>query len=46
MDDERLSLTRSLEIDVHTGFRNPARNGTLSGSALVEALAGIGTQPQ
>lgn len=25
MDDERLSLTRSLEIDVHTGFGNPAR---------------------
>ncbi len=46
MDDERLSLTRSLEIDVHTGFGNPARNGTLSGSALVEALAGISTQPQ
>ena len=45
MDDERLSLTRSLEIDVHTGFGNPARNGTLSGSALVVALAGITTQP-
>ena len=40
MDDERLSLTRSLEIDVHTGFGNPARNGTLSGSALVEENLG------
>ena len=36
MDDERLFLTRSLEIDVHTGFGNSTSNGTLSGSAFVE----------
>ena len=40
MDDERLSLTRSLDIDVYTGFGDPTRNGTLSGSALVEENLG------
>ena len=40
MDDERLSLTRSLEIDVYTGFGDPTRNGILSGSALVEENLG------
>ena len=40
MDDERLFLTRSLEINVHTGFDNSTRNSTLGGSALVEENAG------
>ena len=40
MDDERLFLTRSLEIDVHTGFGNSTRNGTLGGSVLVEENVG------
>ena len=40
MDDERLSLTLSLEVDVHTGFGNPTGNGTLSGSALVKENVG------
>ena len=40
MDDEHLSLIRSLQIHVHTSFGNPARNDTLSGSALVEGNVG------
>ena len=40
MDDERLSLTLSLEIGVHTGFGNPTRNGTLSGSWVVKENVG------
>ena len=45
MNDDRLHLTRSLEVEVRTGFASDENQGALCGSALTEALANITVQP-
>ena len=39
MDDDQLALTRSLEVEVRTGFALPSQPGGLTGEALVIALS-------
>jgi len=39
MEDDRLPLTRSLEVEVRTAFALPSQAEGLSGEALIEALA-------
>lgn len=46
MNDDRLHLTRSLEVDVRTGFASDENQGALCGSDLTEALANITVQPE
>ena len=39
MEDDRLPLTRSLEVEVRTAFALPSQTEGLTGEALIEALA-------
>ncbi|MGB2192949.1 MAG: hypothetical protein ACPH3A_10280, partial [Luminiphilus sp.] len=39
MEDDRLPLTRSLEVEVRTAFALPSQTEGLIGEALIEALA-------
>ena len=39
MEDDRLPLTRSLEVEVRTGFALPSQTEGLTGEALVKALS-------
>ena len=39
MEDDRLPLTRSLEVEVRTGFALPSQTEGLTGEALVAALS-------
>ena len=39
MEDDRLPLTRSLEVEVRTGFALPPQTDGLSGEALLDALS-------
>ena len=39
MEDDRLPLTRSLEVEVRTAFALPSQTEGLTGQALIEALA-------
>ena len=39
MEDDRLPLTRSLEVEVRTGFALPPQTDGLSGEPLIDALA-------
>ena len=39
MEDDRLPLTRSLEVEVRTGFALPPQTDGLSGEPLLDALA-------
>lgn len=41
MEDDRLPLTRSLEVEVRTGFALPSQNEGLTGEALVAALSKV-----
>ena len=48
MEDDRLPLTRSLEVEVRTGFALPPQTDGLSGETLLDALAKLsltGHQP-
>ena len=39
MEDDRLPLTRSLEVEVRTGFALPSQSDGLTGDALLDALS-------
>ena len=39
MEDDRLPMTRSLEVEVRTGFALPTQTDGLSGEPLIDALA-------
>ena len=39
MEDDRLPLTRSLEVEVRTAFALPSQTEGLDGERLIEALA-------
>ena len=39
MEDDRLPLTRSLEVEVRTGFAFPPQTDGLNGETLLDALA-------